>query len=129
MKFPELRSAENIIELTTEAGFLPLFAGDIPGFSVEEMTAPEDWFSGNPAADPWLWREELAAEGALAYGKFFAGKAGFISRDCLPAFCNLRRDGYEKAGMQNQALQAYLLAGLLLAPLSMEKNPPVLLRG
>lgn len=90
-----LHTAAELRRLVEELGFLPLFRGRIPGFSVEEMTAPEDWFSGNPAADPWLWREELAAEGALAYGKFFAGKAGFISRDCLPAFCNLRRDGYD----------------------------------
>ena len=37
MKFPELRSPEDSIALTEEKGFLPFFAGDIPGFSVEDL--------------------------------------------------------------------------------------------
>ena len=45
-----LHTAAELRRLVEELGFLPLFRGRIPGFSVEEMTAPEDWFSGNPAA-------------------------------------------------------------------------------
>ena len=29
------------------------------------------------------------------YGKFFGGKAGFVSLDCFPRFANVRRDGYD----------------------------------
>ncbi|MCC8097043.1 MAG: hypothetical protein LIO44_00425 [Eubacterium sp.] len=30
-----------------------------------------------------------------AYGKFFRGKAGFISKECYIDFANFRRDGYD----------------------------------
>ena len=94
MKFPELRSAEDIIELTTEAGFLPLFAGDIPGFSVEDCCPPELWFS-DEADGPWEWKGPIARSGTCIYGKFFGARAGFVSREWLPDFANLRRDGYD----------------------------------
>lgn len=94
MKFPELRSAEDVIGLTTETGFLPLFAGDIPGFSVEDCCPPELWFS-DEADGPWEWKGPIARSGTCVYGKFFGGKAGFVSREWLPDFVNLRRDGYD----------------------------------
>ena len=56
----------NINELeqrVEEIGFLPLFAGDVPGFSVEEHTVPEDWWTGNPEKDPWEWRALAARRG------------------------------------------------------------------
>ena len=31
----------------------------------------------------------------VLYGKFFAKKAGFISKKWLPVFANYRRDGYD----------------------------------
>ena len=43
----------NIDELerrVEEIGFLPLFAGDVSGFSVEEHTVPEDWWTGGSGA-------------------------------------------------------------------------------
>lgn len=94
MKFPELRSAEDVIGLTTETGFLPLFAGDIPGFSVEDCCPPELWFS-DEADGPWEWKGPIARSGTCVYGKFFGGRAGFVSREWLPDFANLRRDGYD----------------------------------
>ena len=50
---------------------------------------------GDREQDPWEWREQIAADHQVAYGKFFDGKAGFISREYLPAFANSRRDGYD----------------------------------
>ena len=90
-----LTSAAELQALINEIGYLPLFAGSIPGFSVQEMTDPAAWFSDDPAIDPWLWRDQLSTAGEVAYGKFFEQKAGFISREFLPSFCNLRRDGYD----------------------------------
>ena len=94
MKFPELRSPEDIIALTEETGFLPFFAGDIPGLSVEEHCPPELWFS-DEADGPWEWKGPIARSGRCVYGKFFGGKAGFVSREWFPDFANLRRDGYD----------------------------------
>ena len=90
-----LHSAEELEALVEEYGFLPLFAGEVPGFSAEERTAPESWWTGDPKTDPWEWREILAGRGNVAYGKFFDGRAGFLSKKWLPVFVNYRRDGYD----------------------------------
>ena len=76
-------------------GFLPLFAGGVPGFSVEERTAAAQWWTEDPVSDPWLWREQISAGARTAYGKFFGGRAGFISLKWFPRFANWRRDGYD----------------------------------
>ncbi len=72
-----------------------MFKNDIPGFSLEERTVPEYWWSGDAARDPWEWREIIARSGEVVYGKFFDKKAGFISREWFPYFANYRRDGYD----------------------------------
>ena len=91
-----LLTPEALTAYIEEVGFLPLFAtAGIPDFSVEERTAVGGWWTDDPTRDPWLWRQVIAAEGRVAYGKFFAGKAGFISRAWFPYFVNARRDGYD----------------------------------
>ena len=90
-----LHTVDEAMEYIEGVGFLPLFRNEIPGFSLEERTAPEYWWSGDPKRDPWEWREIIARRGELAYGKFFEKKAGFISREWLPYFVNHRRDGYD----------------------------------
>ena len=90
-----LKSPQALTAYIREVGFLPLFRCGIPGFSVEERTVPYYWWSGDERRDPWEWRRLLAAKGEVAYGKFFDGKAGFISTDWLPYFANYRRDGYD----------------------------------
>lgn len=90
-----IHTVDEAIEYINEVGFLPLFKNEIPGFSLEERTVAEHWWSENPEVDPWEWREIIARRGEVAYGKFFDGKAGFISKEWLPYFANYRRDGYD----------------------------------
>lgn len=90
-----IHSVEEAIEYINEIGFLPLFKNDIPGFSLEERTVPEYWWSGNVEVDPWEWRAVIARSDEIMYGKFFDGKAGFVSKKWLPYFVNARRDGYD----------------------------------
>lgn len=90
-----IRSAEELINYINEVGFLPLFKNEIDGFSVEEHTWSDGWWSGDPEQDPWEWRTILARSEKVAYGKFFDKKAGFISLEWLPYFVNYRRDGYD----------------------------------
>ncbi len=106
MRFRELRSPEDIISLTNELGFLPFFAGKISGFSVEECCPPELWFSEN-ADGPWEWKGPAARSGQCVYGKFFGGKAGFISKEWFPDFANLRRDGYDFDARYEDGLVSY----------------------
>ncbi len=71
-----IRSATELTNWVQEIGFLPFFANEVTGFSVEEHTASHAWWTGNKATDPWEWREEIAASHTVAYGKFFDGRAG-----------------------------------------------------
>ena len=94
MELPLLRSPEDIAALVNELGFLPFFRHRVPGFSVEELTPPELWFS--PVDDgPWEWKGPVIRLSGGAYGKFFRNKAGFVSRDWFYDFANYRRDGYD----------------------------------
>lgn len=90
-----IKTVKKMCEYIEKVGFLPLFANEIPGFSVEEHTETVFWWSGDVKRDPWEWREQIAREGKIAYGKFFGKKAGFISLKWLPLFVNYRRDGYD----------------------------------
>lgn len=89
-----IKSVDELIAYINEVGFLPLFCNEIPGFSVEERTAAKYWWTGNER-DPWAWREIIAGQGNIAYGKFFDKRAGFISKEWMPYFANYRRDGYD----------------------------------
>lgn len=94
-----LHTPEDLLDLILEVGFLPLFSNDIPGFSVEERTPSADWWSDDPASDPWAWRQVLASNRNVCYGKFFDKRAGFVSKDWFPEFANYRRDGYDYEGL------------------------------
>ena len=65
-----LKSLADIEARCAELGFLPFFRCGIPGFSVEEMVAPEYWFTDEEGA--WEWKGPVIREGHCAYGKFFA---------------------------------------------------------
>ena len=93
-----IRTADALTAWVQEIGFLPFFANEVPGFSAEEHTASRAWWTGNRSTDPWEWREEIAASHVVAYGKFFDGRAGFISGQWLPYFANARRLGWDFDG-------------------------------
>lgn len=90
-----IRTVDELEAYIAEIGFLPLFRNEIAGFSVEEHTSTDGWWTGDSSIDPWKWRGILAARGNVAYGKFFNRTAGFISREWFPLFANYRRDGYD----------------------------------
>ena len=90
----KIDSPDAIIQMVQDYGFLPLFKNQIAGFSVEEHTPPQMWFSDEQDG-PWEWKGPVARSGQCVYGKFFGGKAGFVSREWLPDFANFRRNGYD----------------------------------
>lgn len=90
-----IETQEQVEQLIREWGFLPFFKNGIEGFSIEEMTPPEILF-GDGTTDgfnngPWGWKGPIIAKWESAYGKFFKGKAGFVSLEWLPDFINWRR--------------------------------------
>ncbi|WP_330403340.1 AlkZ-related protein [Herbinix hemicellulosilytica] len=90
-----IKNVEELKEYINKVGFLPFFKGEVEGFSLEEMTARDAWWSGDPVEDPWEWRGIIAEKSDIAYGKLFCNRAGFISKEWFPIFAAYRRDGYD----------------------------------
>lgn len=71
-------------------GFLPFFRNSIAGFSVEEMADPSLWFEKD-IDGPWEWKGPVVRSRTCAYGKFFSGKAMFVSMEWFASFVAWRR--------------------------------------
>ena len=81
--------------LIQEVGFLPLLDSGIAGYSAEEVVDEECRYvvfdDGGWDWPLWKWKGPIVQDGGVVYGKFFAGKAGFLSREWWPDLCNWRR--------------------------------------
>lgn len=102
-----IRTSSELSAFIEEIGFLPLFKNNVTGFSVEELTAADSWWAGVPEEDPWEWREVIAGEGNIAYGKLFCNRAGFVSREWYPYLASYRRDGYDFDSRYEDGLASY----------------------
>lgn len=100
-KFHTINTPTELIELVEEIGFLPFFGNEIPGWSVEECTPQVVWFEGD---SPWEWRDIVAKERRIFYGKFFGNRTGYISKEWFPHFANYRRDGYDFDALDDEGL-------------------------
>ena len=89
-----IRSPGDLANMVQQNGFLPLLKNSVPGFSVEEHTPPGLWFAADTEG-PWEWKGPVIRQTGCAYGKFFEGRAGFISALWFIEFANCRRDGYD----------------------------------
>ncbi len=103
MNFPWICSAEDLAALVEEAGFLPFFKNEIEGFSIEEHTPPALWWGGEQWG-PWDWKGPVIQAAHCAYGKFYRGKAMYISSKFFPDFCNYRRNGYDYDARMDEGL-------------------------
>jgi len=66
----------------------------------------------------WQWKGSVVREGNCVYGKFFAGKAGFISREWWPDFCNWRRSTHpapEEGSIEDAILTTLRSQGSMIA--------------
>ena len=72
-------SPERMVEAVHRYGIIPLFRSAVPGWSIEDMTAPGCWFDEGDTLGPWDWKVDVVAEGDIAYGKFLGGKAAFAT--------------------------------------------------
>lgn len=86
----KINSYESLLHVVREFGLLPLFRNKVEGFSVEEMADESCWFP-EEGEGVWEWKGPVIREGDIAYGKFFGGKAGFVTMDWFPHLLNLRR--------------------------------------
>jgi hypothetical protein len=88
-----IRNINELLDAVEHYGFLPFFKNSIKGFSIEEMCPSELWFTDLDG--PWEWKGPASKSGRCIYGKFFGGKAGYVSKEWIPDFVNFRRDGYD----------------------------------
>lgn len=109
---PTITCADDIVKLVERLKFLPFFANGIDCFSIEDLCPGELWFARD-VDGPWEWKGPIIRSGGCAYGKFFGGKAGFVSLDVFPDFANLRRDGYDFDSRKEEGLAPYRDAMLM----------------
>ena len=102
------------MEVIQQAGFLPLLQSGIRGFSAEEMVADDCRYQLLPDGGwdwpLWKWKGPAVSEGNCVYGKFFNGKAGFVSRAWWPDLCNYRRSTHP--AIQEGSIEEGILAVL-----------------
>ena len=101
-----IRSQNQLETLIQEWGFLPFFRNGVEGFSIEENTPEELWFSPERPG-PWEWKGGIIANWQSSYGKFFAGKTGYISMTWLPDFINWRRHRFPLSAKTPEARHIY----------------------
>lgn len=91
----KISSCHELMAAIEEIGFLPLLDSGISGFNAEEMVDDECRYvtfdDGGWDWPLWKWKGPVITEGDCVYGKFFASKAGFVSRRWWRDFCNWRR--------------------------------------
>ncbi len=91
----DVHNSVDLMHCVSEKGFLPLLSMGVRGWSAEEMCDEESCYivlpDGGWEWKLWEWKGQVIQESGCAYGKFFCGKAAFISREWWPHFCNWRR--------------------------------------
>ena len=91
---PRVTSAETMLDTIREMGIVPFFENIIPGYSIEEVTAAENWFDTqeNLSYTPWDWKIPCVQSGEIAYGKFLlGGKAAFATVEWYRELRNYRQ--------------------------------------
>lgn len=90
-----IKTKKNLIDAINKYGFVPFFANNINGFSIEENVSDDIWWNGKDGWKVWEWKGQIINEIHCAYGKFFNKKAVFISKEWFYDFANYRRGGYD----------------------------------
>lgn len=94
----KIHSCPELVEYVNKIGFLPLLSMGVRGWSAEEAVDEDCRYvvlpDGGWEWQLWKWKGSVLLESGCAYGKFFFGKAGFISREWWADFCNYRRSYY-----------------------------------
>ena len=95
MPIKTIHEFDDLSVLIRQLGFLPLLDSPIAGFSAEEMAAEEcryhHYRDGSWSWPLWDWKVPAIQNTPRVYGKFFGGKAGFVSMEWWPDLMNYRQ--------------------------------------
>ena len=121
MRRKKIYSAAQLTDYIHQVGFLPLLYNGIRGFSAEEVVDDDCRYVVLPDGGwdwpLWKWKGPIVSDGHCVYGKFFDKKAGFISFDWWPDFCNYRRSKYplpEEGSIEDSILMTLREHGSLI---------------
>lgn len=116
-----IHSCAQLIEYIQQVGFLPLLDNGIRGFSAEELVDDDCRYQVLPDGGwewpLWKWKGEVVTEGGCMYGKFFMGKACFVSREWWADLMNVRRQTHpdpEEGGIEDTILAVLREQGSLI---------------
>lgn len=87
----KIDSPERMLEAIRHYGIVPFSKCGIPGWSIEEMTPKDWWFTSSDQLGPWDWRIEVIRSGEVAYAKYLRRKAGFATTELYGHLLNWRR--------------------------------------
>lgn len=91
----KIHSCAELMDYIQQVGFLPLLDSGIWGYSAEDVVDEDCRYvvldDGGWDWPLWKWKGPIVTDGNCVYGKFFAGKAGFVSREWWSDLCNYRR--------------------------------------
>ncbi len=90
-----IHSCAELIRYIDEVGFLPLLDMGIGSWAADVLVDEDCQYHPSPDGGMdwplWEWKGSVIQESGCAYGKFFLGKAAFVSSAWWPDFCNWRR--------------------------------------
>lgn len=89
-QFTNIDSLESMIRAIQEIGIIPFSKNAVTGWSVQESTDPDFWFTSSDQLGPWDWKIEAVREG-IVYGKFIGGKSAFATVEAYRHLMNWRR--------------------------------------
>lgn len=102
---------------------VPFSRCSVPGWSIQEMTDPDFWFTSSDQLGPWDWKIEALHDG-LVYGRFIDRSSCFATEEMYRHLMNWRRSrpyykmaegGRYKAVTINDRLHKYIAPAILAA--------------
>ncbi len=122
-KIRPIASPEAMISIIRTIGIVPFSKCSVPGWSIQEMTDPDFWFTTSDQLGPWDWKVD-AVQSGIVYGKFLSRKSAFATEEMYRHLMNWRRSlpyyrmaegGRYKATTIDDRLHKYLSPVLLSA--------------
>lgn len=111
----------DLTDLIETVGFLPLLGNTVPGFSAEDLADADCCYhrysDGSWDWPLWSWKGPAVRGIPCVYGKFFDGKAGFVSMTWWPDLMNYRRSLYpepEENSVERMILEILQLNGAMI---------------
>ncbi len=86
----KINSVAEMIATIRAVGMIPFTKCKVKGWSIQEMTDPDYWFTTSDQLGPWDWKIEALHEGII-YGKYISRSSCFATEEMYRHLMNWRR--------------------------------------